>query len=366
MQDSQPKTVLIIDDNEITTEVLKEALGGDYHIESANDGATGLEAAKALLPDLIILDVLMPGLSGYEVCRRLKKDEATKSIPVVFVTVKGDVADEIMGFEAGAVDYITKPISPPIVRARVATHLTLNDALTALDRQNQALREATRLREDVNRITRHDLKGPLQVIMLQTDLMMMRPGDGGKDLQAVEAMRNAALRMLNIINYSLDVFKMEQGNYEYEPGEVDLVEVASRAWGENRSLAQANGLTLRMLHHGRELADGQSITVHGEDLLCYSIFTHLIRNAIEASPRGETVTIDFSGDEDAVVTIHNQGVVHRDIRDCIFEKYVTYGKKHGTGLGTYSAKLMAEVQGGSITCQSSEDSGTTLTVRLPR
>jgi len=122
------RSILVVDDIVDNIDVLVEILRDDFHVKVAVNGETALRIATSKSPpDLILLDIVMPGMDGYEVCRRLKEDVNTHRIPVIFVTSKGDVKDESLGFALGAEDYITKPVSPPIVRARVATHLALFD-----------------------------------------------------------------------------------------------------------------------------------------------------------------------------------------------------------------------------------------------
>ncbi|MFC5461066.1 response regulator [Massilia niabensis] len=117
--------ILAVDDEASNLQLLRQILQDHYRLLFAKDGARALELAQKEAPDLVLLDVMMPGMSGYEVCAALKANPATAPIPVVFVTALNDTADELEGFEAGAVDYITKPVSPPVVRARVRTHLSL-------------------------------------------------------------------------------------------------------------------------------------------------------------------------------------------------------------------------------------------------
>jgi len=138
----QRARILIIDDERFYIDVLVGLLRKKYQTFVAKSGREGLELAMSQpLPDLILLDVLMPDLDGYEVCRRLKEDERTRHIPIMFLTVKSEVDDEIRGLELGAVDYIIKPISPPIVLARVATHLALARARCSLQEQNELLEQ---------------------------------------------------------------------------------------------------------------------------------------------------------------------------------------------------------------------------------
>lgn len=128
----QPPRVLIVDDRPANVRALAEALGKDHEVLVAESAGRGLELAPSA--DLVLLDIRMPDMDGLEVCRRLKADEATKRIPVIFVTGLEQTEDETQGFEAGAVDYIVKPINPAIVRARVRTHLELKAARDLLER----------------------------------------------------------------------------------------------------------------------------------------------------------------------------------------------------------------------------------------
>ena len=122
---SDSKTLLIVDDEPLNLQVLKNILESDYRLLFARDGERALQLAREERPDLILLDVMMPGLSGHEVCLQLKADPMTEGMPVIFVTAMSDVEDEAKGFALGAVDYITKPVSPPIVKARVKNQLSL-------------------------------------------------------------------------------------------------------------------------------------------------------------------------------------------------------------------------------------------------
>ena len=143
--DTRPR-ILIVDDERLYIDILLSLLKDDYHTLVAKNGQQALDRARSTTtpPDLILLDVLMPDQDGHEVCRAIKADNRTRDIPVVFLTIKGDVEDEEKGFELGAVDYILKPFSPPIVKARIKTHLSLKLAREALENQNEFLEERVR------------------------------------------------------------------------------------------------------------------------------------------------------------------------------------------------------------------------------
>ena len=162
---SRPK-ILIVDDIAENIHVLMEILKDDYAIIAATSGEKALQLVhRSPAPELILLDIMMPGMSGYEVCRKLREDEQSRDIPVIFVSAMGEEMDETKGLQLGAVDFIRKPVSPPIVRARLKNHLALFRARQQLQVQNQELTKAAQLREDIERITRHDLKSPLNGII---------------------------------------------------------------------------------------------------------------------------------------------------------------------------------------------------------
>ncbi|CAO3458973.1 response regulator [Azospirillum largimobile] len=142
LQNGDKPRILIVDDEPINLKVMADLLRDSYGLIVAKDGPQALaRLAGDPLPDLILLDVMMPGMDGVEVCRRLKEDARTRDLPVIFITAMGQVHDETRGFEVGAVDYITKPISPPVVLARVRTHIALREAKRALANQNRQLED---------------------------------------------------------------------------------------------------------------------------------------------------------------------------------------------------------------------------------
>ncbi len=348
---SKPR-VLVVDDTPANLRILAEALRGEFELAMAPSGARALQIAFSdEPPDLVLLDVMMPEMDGYEVCRRLKEDERTRELPVLFVTALAEAEDEAKGLELGAIDYIAKPINPSLVKARVRNHL--------------ALRQAARLREDVERIARHDLKNPLtEVISLPQILALADNLDQGQRemLSRIEA---AGYAMLRLINFSLDLFKMEQGVYRYHPESLDLAGLARRVAAELEDLAASAEAKVEIFIDGQPAAASQEFIVPGEELLCHSMLGNLVRNALEASPRGGTVRVELTSGDPVYIAVHNAGVVPPPVRERFFEKYATFGKDRGTGLGTYSARLTAEVMGGSIAFTTSEAEGTTVTVTVP-
>jgi len=230
--------------------------------------------------------------------------------------------------------------------------------ITQRRRQEEALRESVRLREEVERMSRHDLKTPLNSVIAMSRLLRESGKVAAEDADLLGTVERAGYRILNMVNLSLDLFRMESGTYQFHPRAVDLAAVVRRVAADLESQAASKGV-------GFSIKTPSSILVRGDELLCYSMFANLIKNAIEAVPEGDVVDVVLNNQEDWVVAkVHNAGAVPESVRERFFQKYVTAGKTTGLGLGAYSARLMARVQEGEITLHSSEASGTSLVIRL--
>ena len=365
MNTERHRTILVVDDSSIDITVISESLKREYSVLSATCAEEALSILQSDRPDLILLDVLMPGLDGLEFCRRVRADPSTRLIPVIFVTSRDSDEDEAAGFAAGGVDYVAKPINPHLLRARVMAHLELKAAREELESQNGILKDNARLREEVEHLTRHDLKNPLMVILNIPGLLMRRPGIGADEVKWLQMILGSARRMLEIINMSTGLFRMEQGAYDVHPEPVDVLAVARQITEAIEKVSNAESAPVRMTLEGSPAKASDSFMVMAEEPLLYTMLSNLVRNAVEASPAGANVSMELSRSSTAVISIHNAGAIPAGIRPRFFQKFVTAGKKGGTGLGVYSAQLIARTLGGSVSFQTAEDTGTTLTVILP-
>ncbi|MCK7575838.1 MAG: response regulator [Chromatiales bacterium] len=353
-------TILAVDDMPDTIHLITGILKDDYRVKGAKNGEQALRIARSDdPPHLILLDIMMPDMDGIEVCRRLKADARTRDIPIIFLTAKIDAQDVIAGLDLGAVDYVTKPTNPSVLKARIRTHLRLGRQRNELLEQRAMALENARLREEIERMTRHDIKNPLNALLaLAQDLAT---GDNLLPAQreTLASMEESARYVLDLIDHSQALYHMESGTYPLEPVDLDLSALLARVVAETRAAFGALNI------HVHQVAP-VPVRVRGEELLCHTLFSNLIRNAAEASPAGYEISIEIETDPDGVsVHIYNDGAVPEPIRDTFFDKYVTHGKTRGTGIGTYSAKLMTETQGGRIAMRTSEEAGTQITVTLP-
>ena len=335
---SNKPTVLAVDDTPENLHVLMELLKDDFVILAAKDGEKALKLARNKEPDIILLDVMMPGMDGYEVIGELKSDDITKDIPVIFVTSLSDAGDETKGLALGAIDYITKPFNPDIVKARVRNHLEL--------------REAVRVREDVERIMRHDLKSPLTTVVSLPQLILMSGDYDDHVISMLGRIEDAGYTLLSMINMSTALFKMERGTYTFVPEKMDLAAVVRKIFIGQEDTAQMRGISLVLEIDGREAAPDQEFIMTGEELLCYSMLANLVENSVDACPKGKAVRVHLQSKEDSVhIAVCNPGEVPDEIKSSFFAKYATAGKDRGTGLGTYSAKLIAEAHQGEISME---------------
>lgn len=360
-------SVLIVDDVPANIRVLVDFLREGHDLHVATSGADALELAARLVPDIILLDVVMPDMDGYEVCRRLKADAALACIPVIFVTARFAPEDEALGLSLGAVDYIVKPASRAVVRARVKNHLELRRARESLARQNAALTEAAKLREDVDHIMRHDLKAPLTGIIGLPPVILEEGGLSDQQALFLKLIEENGFKMLSMINLSLDLFKMERGTYVLRAEPVDAAAVARRLFVELAALAVYRRNAFVLTVDGRPDTGAEPVVICVEKLLFYTMLANCLRNALEASPDDAAVSVDLRSGNPALVVVANRGVVPPDIRSRFFGKFATSGKRGGTGLGAYSTRLMAETHGGFARMETSDETGmTTVTLALPQ
>ena len=243
-----------------------------------------------------------------------------------------------------------------------AAHQELGLTHQKLALQNENLRQADELRKDVEQIYRHDLKSPIAGIIGYSEMSIKRkdlPADIKEDFQMI---KDSADKVFQMINLSLVIFKIEQGNYQRKKEPVEIIALLITIRADVKAIKKN---TISILLDDKPVTNDDKVEIEGEDILNYSLFSNIIKNALEASPDNGDITVTIRVESDYVgIAIHNYGTVPVEIREKFFDKYVTSGKKSGTGLGTYSSKLMVEAQGGSIALDSSGDKGTTITVVL--
>jgi PAS domain S-box-containing protein len=244
-------------------------------------------------------------------------------------------------------------------------------SLAAVIRDISERKQVERLREDVQRTIRHDLRSPLIGITGFARQLLKAGNLTEKQTEWASLVGELSEGMLSKINRSQDLFAMERGEYRLKPKQVELLGLMRNLSLELSPIAEDRKVTLAFFLNGSPVeqlgSPKEAFGMRGEKLLLEDLFGNLLKNAVEASPKNETVRVSISREETRyIIDIHNVGVVPKDIRDSIFEPYVSRGKKGGSGLGAHSALLMANTHGGDITFTTSEKEGTHMVVTLPR
>ncbi|MGE5027874.1 MAG: response regulator [Betaproteobacteria bacterium] len=360
-------TILVVDDTPDNLLLLSQLFKDEYRVRIAHSGDKALEICQSdAPPDLVLLDIMMPGMNGFEVATRMREHPGSEHIPVIFVTAMSGEDARLKGLELGAVDFVTKPIDPDVLKPRVRNFLRYVELHKQLQANYDSMLDAARLREEVAHITRHDMKGPLAGIIglaqaLAADDAMTRE----QQTEQLRVVEETALQVLNMINLSSELYKIETGSFRLNPQPVRIGDILRR-------IAEISSNTFAEKHLAVAVdtgmpAGGEAPRALGDAMLCYSLFHNLVKNACEAAPENSPVTVVLKDGDPLRVEIRNRGAAPAPIRERFFDKFATHGKQGGTGLGTYSAKLLATAQNGSIELDVSDaDDTTKVIVALPR
>lgn len=341
--------ILIADDTVENLRLLSSMLGQcGYEVRSVTNGRQALQAAEREPPDLILLDINMPELDGFEVCTRLKQMESLKDVPVIFLTALTEVTDKVRAFEVGGIDYVTKPFQVEEVTARVKTHLALRRARQDLAASYEQLRALEKLRDDLVHMVVHDMRSPLMVLMghlelLQADVTKLGAAQSVEDLE--NAIRGA--RALNrMANDLLDVSRLEEGKFPLTKGRHELVQMLERVASSMGVLDRARSISVTASAAVETDCDG--------DVLA-RVMQNLLSNAIKHTPAGGRIDASVTTWEGRVrVEVADEGPgVPPEARSAIFEKFGapkarTQQQYHSAGLGLSFCKLAVEAHGGSI------------------
>ena len=357
-------SILVVDDTPDNLTLLSELLKDEYKVQASTTGAKALEICFGdTPPDLVLLDIMMPEMDGFEVARQMSEHPSAQYIPVIFVTAMEGVDARIKGLNLGAVDYIAKPVNPDLLKPRVRNFMRFVQMRKNLKADYEHMVETAHLREDVEHITRHDLKGPLAGVVGLLQNLIHNEHLGRREREQLELIEETTNQVMQLVNLSNTLYQIETGKFELQPRGVDVGDMLRRIAEIDRVTFGAKELKLAVDTQNPGGSDMPE--AWGDPTLCYSAFQNLVKNACEAAPIGSTIAIRVLDQDPVQVSISNEGAVPESIRERFFEKYSTSGKQGGTGLGTYSAKLLTEAQNGTIALDAQEGT-TTITITLPR
>ncbi len=348
------ETILIVDDTPANLGVLVETLGtAGYRLMVAEDGEEALAQTAQTKPDLILLDVMMPGIDGFETCRRLKARDETRHIPVLFMTALGETSDKVKAFEAGGVDYITKPIEHEEALARVRTHLTLQ-------RLRRELEDQLDLKDKFMRIASHDLRNPLCLILMASEFARTISGTPERVGKSLANINEGAAQMRRIIDTFLDL---------REPETVGPVNIALVAGAVVRQQGHAAGQKQMIL--GLDIS-GNLPSVQCDVAHAYQLLTNLVSNALKFTPPGGTVNVRLrSAGERLRTEIADTGPgIPPAERSQLFREHARLsprptGGEESHGLGLAIVKHLAESQGGLVGAEFPAGGGSVFWFELP-
>ena len=358
-----PGTILVVDDTPTNLRVVVECLEGLGHtVLIAQDGEEGLQRAAFMRPDLILLDVLMPGMDGLETCRRLKRAEATQGIPVIFMTALSSLEDKIAGFQAGAVDYISKPLEVHELAARITTHLQLHALQRLRERQNARLRHevAERLRaeqelvESIDGIRHasnaiaHDLRTPLAALRARLEAVLINALPADEVLGEVEAALGDVDGVIDMFNALIRLAEIDAGVRRSGFVLLDLAAVANEAAEFYRPMAELRGIDLQV-----DLAPLPSTP--GDPQLLAQAIGNLLDNAIKFSGAGSTVQVTAhhaDGEEGIAIAVrdHGPGIADAD-KPKVVQRFYRGDQSRatpGAGLGLALVAAVARLHGGRL------------------
>lgn len=362
--------ILIADDDRLNIRILAGILTRDgYVVANADSGEKALQLYPEFKPNLVLLDVMMPGIDGFETCRQLKSLYTDKAAPVIFITAKNDSEDVIAGLAAGGVDYLPKPFNAKEVLARIRTHLH-NQLLVA--EQQMLVEQLSRANAAKNRflgMAAHDLRNPLASIRGLTEFL--RDGVVGplttEQLDLVTTIRDASQSMLDLVNDLLDVATIESGELKVSIGKHDLVELVAK------SVALTNMEAAKKNTRVQLQTNVEHLVIAIDPAKMKQVVDNLLSNAVKYSPPGSTVTaiVARSGGGATLLAVRDQGPgIPADERDKLFKDFgrlsvqPTGGEK-STGLGLAICRKIVEAHHGTIEAENLPDRGCEFRVTLP-
>jgi len=366
---AQGGRMLVVDDIEANVRLLSRILKNAGHeISTAQSGQEALEKVLSEPPDVVLLDVMMPGMDGFEVCRRLRADPQTSTLPIVMVTALQETEDRVKALEAGADDFLTKPVDSVEVVARVRSLLRVKRGRDELEKSYADLRRAESLRDDLSEMLVHDLRTPLTTLLGPLEMLEGEQFGPLNETQREVASMSArsGYRLLYLVNELLDISKMEGGRMTLQPRAIDLRKTSEEAVEQVTVVHSTKQARVEI-----EYSNPTPMLIADEDLL-RRVLINLLGNAIKFTPRDGHITLGIQPqDSDILMWVRDtgEGVPAAD-QERIFEKFGQVesrkaGRKMSTGLGLTFCKLAVEAHGGRIWLESAPGQGSTFFFTLP-
>ncbi len=354
--------ILIVDDIPDNLKVLGDILECDgYKVRPVTNGMLALQVAEKEKPDIILLDIMMPGINGYEVCRRLKENPKLNDIPVIFISALNDTTDIVKALNSGGVDYITKPFQAEEVKARVATHLKMC-------RQKQELQRLNAEKDKFFSIIAHDLRGPFTGFIGLTEIMSENlPSMSLCEIQKFALnMKNSAVNLFSLLNNLLEWSLMQRGLITFEPQLFLLMPKITESMALVTEAADKKEIAISY-----DIPEDLSVFADGN--MFEGIIRNLTSNAVKFTPKGGVVNVSAKSMPDNLVeiSIKDTGIgMNKEMIDNLFRLDVNTSRKgtedeSSTGLGLVICKDFIEKHGGKLRVESEEGKGSTFYFTIP-
>jgi signal transduction histidine kinase len=365
MIEGAAQTILIVDDTAANLNVLSTMLTQHgYKVRPAINGRLALASIARDQPDLILLDIKMPEMDGYEVCTLLKQDDLTRDIPIIFISALDEIEDKMRAFQVGGVDYVTKPFHAEEVLARVRAHITLQDQRRRISTQLAEIAKLSGFKDDLLRIVSHDLKNPISAIRGYAELLLEDPNAEDTPEYAERILRSANF-MNSLVGDLLELSRAE-GDFPLDMQTTSLDGVISACVTAYELAAHERQIALRYTPPSAPLL------VRLDAMRFSQVMNNLISNGIKYTPPGGVVDVRaFHDDAWAVIEVADTGLgIPAEDMPRIFDKFFRVSTKEhqqvsGTGLGLAIAKALVEKHGGRIGVSSVVGEGSLFTIWLP-
>lgn len=372
--DRAPTTVLVVDDEPVNLQVLINFLSPRYRVRRASDGGEALDALEAgPPPDLILLDVMMPGLSGYDVTRKVRERYTADQLPIILLTAKNGINDVVTGFSAGANDYLAKPVAGAELLTRIQTHLAvvrLKRETVEMMVQNRAAEAAYQEKSRFLAGMSHELRSPLNAILGFSRMIAEAPGISDDIQAAAETIQRNGEHLLALINQVLDFSRVEAGRIELTPRDIDLSDLLDDLKATFSLKAREKELSL----HAAPPPDLPS-AIRVDDVKLRQILINLLDNAVKFTRNGwVSFGMTVAADPDPAASDESL-IIHAEVADSgpgidpheMDRLFTAFGQTEsgrrsgqGTGLGLYVTRQIVRKMGGELTAESRPGEGTRL------
>lgn len=353
--------ILIVDDVPANLKVLGGILKSEgYKIRPVLNGELALQVAQKEKPDLILLDIMMPGMDGYEVCRQLNANPQLKNIPVIFISALSDTKDMVKAFSLGGVDYVTKPFQAEEVSARIAIHLKIC-------RQSKELKELNATKDKFFSIIAHDLRGPIGNMMQISEFIA---GKGNVDddtlYSFLESQKELSKNTFQLLENLLNWARSNTNQIEFRPEILDVNSLIEACIEDIKIQATGKNITISVNYFAQ-------CQVIADENMVRLIIRNLLSNAIKFTPKGGMISILTNSGENntVVIAVKDTGIgMTPKIHDNLFRidvnssRYGTDGES-SSGLGLLLCKEFVKKHGGEIWVESEEGKGSTFSFTIP-